>query len=793
MGSAKDLTFNLTGVDTSASKAFKDVAATAESATGRIGGAVNQLGGIIGGEFGSVLSEAGAGMLHMGESAKGMSTALVVGGGIVAGLGTALMMMGSADKQAADQLKQSVVASGHDWADYTGQVEEVIKSQENFGHSAADSQDALRKLTQATNDPQKAIENMGVVADLAAAKHINLSDASSLLAKVLEGGGGRTLKEYGITMATTGDKTKNAQDAVDQLSQKLNGQASASMDNFGGFVSAAKAKLEDWGAKVGQVAGPILTVLGPAMMTFGTILDIVKTKQAAHAAAVIASTAADEAAAAIKTADAVATGAQAVATDGETVALGGATAAQWSLNAAMDANPVGIIAAGIGLLIGVIAAVTLSTQNATAATIDYTQALATDNGVVGEATKAQAAKAAVDGPAADAAKKLGLSLSTVTDAMIGQPEAMAEVKAATDNAAASTQKHTSAVAGNIAAARMGKTATSELGDAAKVLQGAVDGSNKSIDAAKTKTDAVSGAMGNTAGSAGTLAAGLGISIDAYNKLAGNIDGSTKAMKDWKTESDILNGNNKSLEDSVIAVNQGWLDMAAGVAASVKATDDVQGRSMDISTAEGIKNTQLVRTAITNAQAKATAIGKSEEDAGMSVAQATADMKKSLEDSKTDIKTHTDALGLNSDAVDVLFSKEMQIPSSITTDVTVNTAQAIANMASLAGAWDQLTVVVGRGGGSGGAAKHATGGTVFGAGTGLSDSVPIMASAGEEIINANAAAQWRPLLKEINAGKTPSIPSAGGGGGFHIENFITQAGQSAAEIASNLGWMSRWAT
>ena len=94
----------------------------------------------------------------------------------------------------------------------------------------------------------------------------------------------------------------------------------------------------------------------------------------------------------------------------------------------------------------------------------------------------------------------------------------------------------------------------------------------------------------------------------------------------------------------------------------------------------------------------------------------------------------------------------------------------------------------------GAAHHATGGTVMGAGSGISDSVPIMASAGEEIINASAAARWRPLLQDINAGRAPSMAgSSSGGGGFHIENFITQAGQSPAEIASNLGWIGRWAT
>lgn len=63
--------------------------------------------------------------------------------------------------------------------------------------------------------------------------------------------------------------------------------------------------------------------------------------------------------------------------------------------------------------------------------------------------------------------------------------------------------------------------------------------------------------------------------------------------------------------------------------------------------------------------------------------------------------------------------------------------------------------------SGGAAGHATGGTVRGPGSGTSDSVPIWASAGEEVINARQAALWRPWLKEINAGAQP--PRLAGGG------------------------------
>ena len=178
---------------------------------------------------------------------------------------------------------------------------------------------------------------MGLVANIAAARHISLSDASTMLSKVLSGKGGKLLSEYGIVMGHTGDKTKDAQNAVDALSKKLDGQAAASMTNFGGFVAQAKAHLEDFGAQAGQVAGPILTVLGPALMGFGTVMDMIRSKKEAAAAAALL---------------------EASATTTEAVAAEGATVAQTGLNVAMLANPVGLVVAGVAALavvLGVVA------------------------------------------------------------------------------------------------------------------------------------------------------------------------------------------------------------------------------------------------------------------------------------------------------------------------------------------------------------------------------------------------------------------------------------------------------
>ena len=206
---SKDLSFILLGEDRSASRVMSETAANAEKATGRIGGAFSKVGGVIGGEFGEVLNRVGAGISQVGEKSGKLSSALMVGGGVVTGMGVALSVMGSGHKQASDQLEQAVKNTGRSFEDYRGQFDKAILKQQGFGRSAIDTQEALRKLTQSTNDPKKALAEMGLVSDLAAAKNISLSEAADTVSKVLIGKGARALTSFGIVLGAHTNSTKD--------------------------------------------------------------------------------------------------------------------------------------------------------------------------------------------------------------------------------------------------------------------------------------------------------------------------------------------------------------------------------------------------------------------------------------------------------------------------------------------------------------------------------------------------------------------------------------------------------
>lgn len=377
----KTLKLNVVGDSASGRKALDDVAAKGDETSGKIGESFGKLFSTLGsagggalGPLGETLNVVGEGVDHLGQKNIDLAGKLAIGGGAIAGIGAALMGLGSADAQANLQLQTSIKNTGNSYDDYKDKIEEVIKKQENFGNSSAETQGALQKITDATGDPTKAIDYMGIVSDLAAAKHIDLATAAGTVAQVLNGGGGKALKAYGLQLAdvkgatadlekaqrefadaqdkvkdstqkladleavqagkkklSVGDEqnlrdAKNgvseansklqtatgnltaAQDAsskatedqktkIDQLGQKINGQAAASVDNFRGRLDVMKTKIEDAASALGQKLGPAMTVVGTVTSTVSGIyevgsaaLDVYKARRLAATVAVEAGT-----------------------------------------------------------------------------------------------------------------------------------------------------------------------------------------------------------------------------------------------------------------------------------------------------------------------------------------------------------------------------------------------------------------------------------------------------------------------------------------------------------------------
>jgi hypothetical protein len=137
------------------------------------------------------------GIDNLVNHSKGVGPALMGAGAALTGLGAGLSAFGSKEQASHQQLQAAIQATGHDYEEFGGQIEEAIKHGENFGKSAHETDQALQILTQATHDPQKALDMLGTAFDLSAAKHEDLSTAATQLGRTFNGNT-KLLKEFGV-------------------------------------------------------------------------------------------------------------------------------------------------------------------------------------------------------------------------------------------------------------------------------------------------------------------------------------------------------------------------------------------------------------------------------------------------------------------------------------------------------------------------------------------------------------------------------------------------------------------
>ena len=314
-------------------KTFDDTGNKGTSAAGKMHTAfrgvldtLNQSG--ILGPFGAALAGADSALEAISGHAKEIGPVMMGVGAAVTGIGLALQAAGSKDQAAHQQLQAAVEATGQSYDTYSDRVDQAIKHQEKYGTTADQTQDALRQLTQATNDPAKALDMLATASDLAAAKHESLTTASGQLAKAANGSG-RILKEFGITTKDASGATKSQSEIVSELSAKLSGQASASAQTFTGHMKAIKASVEDQIAVIGEKYGPAITTAGAAMTGLGAAIEVTSAATDFFKESQVASTIATQA----------------------------ATVAQWLWNAATAAWPGMLI---VLALVAVVAAVILA-------------------------------------------------------------------------------------------------------------------------------------------------------------------------------------------------------------------------------------------------------------------------------------------------------------------------------------------------------------------------------------------------------------------------------------------------
>lgn len=257
--------------------AANDTSKSAQSAGTRIKGAfdgvLNTLNrtGVLG-PFGASLAAVSDGLAELADHGKTVGAIMMGVGGVVAGVGVTLSTLGSKEKASHQQLQTAIEATGKSYSDYASQIDAAIKHNEKYGQSSANTQDALRQLTEATHDPGKALQLLGTATDLAAAKHEDLTSAAGQLGKVYNGNT-KLLKEFGITIDKNTGKTKDGKTATQALADVVAGQAAAASDTFSGKIKGVTTAVEDQVSAFGAKYGPAITAAGAGITAFGGIVE----------------------------------------------------------------------------------------------------------------------------------------------------------------------------------------------------------------------------------------------------------------------------------------------------------------------------------------------------------------------------------------------------------------------------------------------------------------------------------------------------------------------------------------
>ena len=302
-------------------------------------------------KMGKNADTAGGKMSGIDKASKIATAGLLAMGAAFAGFAAIGIKEAMQAEQVMNELGITMANAGVNTAANRAQVEALTKGYIDLGFADEDAAGAFNVLLRATGDVTKSQDLMSLSADYARVKHISMADAASVMAKAGQGSV-KAFKEMGISLDTTLPKSEAIAKAMDQLKEKIGGQAVGYTKTFAGQMAVMKAQFDETAQTLGTALLPILTSLMDDIRggikfiqqhaaAFKLLAGIVLTLTVALASYNLVA----KATVAWDKAMAIGKGIQATVTamlTGEQVAL----------NTAMELNPVGLIVAGVMLLVG---------------------------------------------------------------------------------------------------------------------------------------------------------------------------------------------------------------------------------------------------------------------------------------------------------------------------------------------------------------------------------------------------------------------------------------------------------
>lgn len=134
-------------------------------------------------------------------------------------------------------------------------------SMRKLGITDTDTESSIASLVMAGVSSGDAMKYQSTIADLAAAKHMSLADATEAVTKAANGRMSPALKELGINLKKGETGTAALSDMMGQLGPKVGGQATAHAHTFSGALDVMKASLDHVFVAIGEKVAPMLQKL----------------------------------------------------------------------------------------------------------------------------------------------------------------------------------------------------------------------------------------------------------------------------------------------------------------------------------------------------------------------------------------------------------------------------------------------------------------------------------------------------------------------------------------------------
>lgn len=391
----------------------------------------------------------------------------------------------------------------------------------------------------------------------------------------------------------------------------------------------------------------------------------------------------------------------------------------------------------------------------------------------------------------DTAKRLGLDLQIVTDAALGEAEAIDQLRDALARLEPTT---TDASDAN----RVWADGTGALSLDLSNLEGDVltlaEATGVAGDAARLKAEAMGDDADATA-AAGDAAAGA---AGGQRDLAAEMEAAAKAAEDARKELDdyidsLTNAGMLQLDvrSATRQQNQALIDLREALAEQrkeVEAGNEAQldfKNGFDVTTEAGIKFEGMLDDLIERTKARA--------DAVYAATGEEANFRAALAEGEQQVRDVAAEMGLGEEAIQRYVDEFYNVPDSVRTEIEVDTENAASKVLAITrlinGVPNKTAYVnvVTREIGSGGSTSTrggftlARGGAVFGPGTSTSDSIPAWLSDGEYVVKAAAVAKYgMRFMHDLNA-----MRLAGGGpvGSLSMPGASIDYGRLAAAIGA----------